>query len=124
MTKPDFFIYRNKNKYVTQEHLKRIMKNLDWDGNSNTTDLANSDSLSLKNLEAMRLVARMKEAADKVGAGFVGGFISGTGERFMMSNIEADSDQLERVEKQIAEQQHSFLLEKQIQKMLEDFEGM
>lgn len=124
MTKPDFFIYRNKNKYVTQAHLERIMKNLDWDGNSNTTDLANSDSLSLKNLEAMRLVARMKEVADKVGAGFVGGFISDTGERFMMSNIEADSDQLERVEKQIAEQHHSFLLEKQIQKMLEDFEGI
>jgi selenophosphate synthetase-related protein len=46
-------------------------------------------------LEAMQLVARMKESADKFGIGFVGGFIAPNGEKFMMSNMdEADTQAL------------------------------
>jgi hypothetical protein len=46
-------------------------------------------------LEAMQLVARMKESADKYGVGFVGGFIAPNGEKFMMTNInEADTQAL------------------------------
>ena len=41
----------------------------------------------------MQIVAKMKESADKMGAGFVGGFISPTGERFMMSNVDVDDIQ-------------------------------
>jgi selenophosphate synthetase-related protein len=46
-------------------------------------------------LEAMQLVARMKESADKFGIGFVGGFISPDGQKFMMTNMdEADTQAL------------------------------
>jgi selenophosphate synthetase-related protein len=46
-------------------------------------------------LEAMQLVAKMKESADKFGIGFVGGFISPDGQKFMMTNMdEADTQAL------------------------------
>jgi hypothetical protein len=45
----------------------------------------------------MQLIARMKEAADKVGAGFVGGFIDENGNRFMMSNISEDDIQTQYI---------------------------
>ena len=53
------------------------------------------DSVDAQRLEAMQLVARMKESADKFGIGFVGGFIAPNGEKFMMSNMdEADTQAL------------------------------
>ena len=46
------------------------------------------DSLSTQRLQAMELVAKMRTAADRVGAGFIGGFIdSTTGEQFIMTNM-------------------------------------
>jgi len=53
------------------------------------------DSVDAQRLEAMQLVARMKESADKFGVGFVGGFIAPNGEKFMMTNMdEADTQAL------------------------------
>jgi selenophosphate synthetase-related protein len=53
------------------------------------------DALDSQRLQAMQLVARMKESADKYGVGFVGGFISPDGEKFMMTNMdEADTQAL------------------------------
>ena len=53
------------------------------------------DAVDTQRLEAMQLVARMKESADKFGIGFVGGFIAPNGEKFMMSNMdEADTQAL------------------------------
>jgi selenophosphate synthetase-related protein len=53
------------------------------------------DSVDAQRLEAMQLVARMKESADKFGVGFVGGFISPDGQKFMMTNMdEADTQAL------------------------------
>jgi selenophosphate synthetase-related protein len=53
------------------------------------------DSVDRQRLEAMQLVARMKESADKYGVGFVGGFIAPNGEKFMMTNMdEADTQAL------------------------------
>ena len=53
------------------------------------------DSVDAQRLEAMQLVARMKESADKFGIGFVGGFISPDGQKFMMTNMdEADTQAL------------------------------
>ena len=53
------------------------------------------DSVDRQRLEAMQLVARMKESADKYGVGFVGGFISPDGQKFMMTNMdEADTQAL------------------------------
>lgn len=49
----------------------------------------------------MRLVARMKEAADKAGAGFVGGFVTPSGQRFMMSNVDADDVQFQAINQQL-----------------------
>ena len=46
------------------------------------------DAVDRQRLEAMQLVARMKESADKFGVGFVGGFISPNGEKFLMSNMD------------------------------------
>ena len=46
----------------------------------NTTDY--------EKLQAMRMVARMRESADKLGLGFVGGFISPDGQKFVMTNMD------------------------------------
>lgn len=126
MTDPQLFIYKNKNKSL----IKNIMNNLDWESNSEATDLANSDSLSLAHLKAMRLVARMREAADNCGAGFVGGFISPTGERFMMSNVDADDIQFKAITQQLDDiqddqnaQLKKLMQESKIQEILESFEG-
>jgi selenophosphate synthetase-related protein len=53
------------------------------------------DAVDTQRLEAMQLVARMKESADKFGVGFVGGFIAPDGQKFMMTNMdEADTQAL------------------------------
>jgi hypothetical protein len=53
------------------------------------------DAVDRQRLEAMQLVAKMKESADKFGIGFVGGFISPDGQKFMMTNMdEADTQAL------------------------------
>jgi len=77
------------------------MKEIDWEENNKAKDLAKSSSFSMNNLEAMRLVASMREAADRAGTGFVGGFISPTGERFMMSNIEDNDIQMQEINRQL-----------------------
>jgi hypothetical protein len=51
------------------------------------------DSIDQQRLAAMRLVARMKESADKNGIGFIGGFISPDGQKFVMTNMEDDEFQ-------------------------------
>lgn len=48
-------------------------------------------SISKDILEALALVAKMKDAADKHGIGFVGGFISPDGQKYIMSNMDDDS---------------------------------
>jgi hypothetical protein len=53
-------------------------------------DLRIPDAIDMKRLQAMRIVAKMKEKADRRGAGFIGGFITPTGEKFMMTNIDDD----------------------------------
>ena len=52
------------------------------------------DSIDLQRLQAMQLVAKMKESADKYGIGFVGGFIAPNGEKFVMSNMDEDDIQM------------------------------
>ena len=86
---PQFFIHRNKNKSL----IIKTMNNSDWQSNDDCTDLSNTDAPTMRQLAGMQLIARMKEAADKVGAGFVGGFIDENGNRFMMSNISEDDIQ-------------------------------
>ena len=51
------------------------------------------DSLDMQRLEAMQLVAKMKESADKHGIGFIGGFVASNGEKFVMSNMDDDDTQ-------------------------------
>ena len=51
------------------------------------------DAVDRQRLEAMQLVARMKESADKFGVGFVGGFISHDGQKFMMTNLSPEDTQ-------------------------------
>ena len=48
------------------------------------------DAIDKHRLLAMQLVAKMKESADKYGVGFVGGFISPDGQKFMMTNMNED----------------------------------
>jgi hypothetical protein len=48
------------------------------------------DSIDLQRLQAMQLVAKMKESADKHGIGFIGGFVAPSGEKFIMTNMEPD----------------------------------
>jgi hypothetical protein len=51
------------------------------------------DSIDLQRLQAMQLVAKMKESADKHGIGFIGGFVSPDGQKFIMTNMDDDDAQ-------------------------------
>ena len=51
------------------------------------------DTLSPQYLQAMQMVAKMKEAADKHGVGFVGGFVGPDGKKFMMTNMSQEDTQ-------------------------------
>jgi hypothetical protein len=52
------------------------------------------DTLSPQYLQAMQMVAKMKESADKHGVGFVGGFVSSPdGKKFMMTNMSQEDTQ-------------------------------
>ena len=47
----------------------------------------------MQRLQAMQLVAKMKESADKNGIGFIGGFVAPNGEKFVMSNMNDEDTQ-------------------------------
>lgn len=111
---PQFFIYKNRNKTLA----KIFMNNLDWDANYAAKDLATQDKFSVEQLKAMQLVAKMKEAADRCGAGFVGGFISTTGHRFLMSNVDSDDVQLEAINAQL-----DAFEDQRIFKLMQDSDG-
>jgi hypothetical protein len=51
------------------------------------------DAVDRQRLEAMQLVAKMRESADKYGIGFVGGFIAPDGQKFMMTNMDETDTQ-------------------------------
>ena len=51
------------------------------------------DSLDMQRLQAMQLVARMKETSDRLGMGFIGGFIGPDGQKFVMTNMDEDDSQ-------------------------------
>ena len=46
--------------------------------------------MDMQRLEAMQLVAKMKESAEKHGIGFIGGFVAPNGEKFVMTNLDDD----------------------------------
>lgn len=48
------------------------------------------DSIDIQRLQAMQLVAKMKESADRFGMGFIGGFIAPDGQKFVMTNMDED----------------------------------
>jgi len=52
------------------------------------------DSVDLQRLQAMQLVAKMKESADRHGIGFVGGFVGPDGQKFMMTNMDEEDTQM------------------------------
>ena len=52
------------------------------------------DSVHRQQLEAMHYIAKLKESADKLGIGFIGGFIAPDGKKFVMSNMDDDDQQL------------------------------
>jgi hypothetical protein len=52
------------------------------------------NSLHRQELEAMHYIAKLKESADKLGIGFIGGFIAPNGEKFVMTNMDEDDQQL------------------------------
>jgi hypothetical protein len=41
----------------------------------------------------MRMVALMKESADKHGIGFIGGFVAPDGQKFIMTNMDDEDTQ-------------------------------
>ena len=49
------------------------------------------DAIDNQRLQAMSIVAKMKESADRHGIGFVGGFVDANGNKFVMSNM-SDED--------------------------------
>ncbi len=51
------------------------------------------DSMDMQRLQAMQLVAKMKETSDRLGMGFIGGFIAPNGEKFVMTNMDDEDSQ-------------------------------
>ena len=51
------------------------------------------DAIDSQRLQAMSIVAKMKESADRHGIGFVGGFVDADGNKFVMSNMDSDDTQ-------------------------------
>jgi hypothetical protein len=45
------------------------------------------NSIHQQELEAMHYIAKLKESADKLGIGFIGGFVAPSGEKFIMTNM-------------------------------------
>ena len=52
------------------------------------------DSIDSQRLQAMQLVAKMKESADKHGVQFIGGFVAPSGEKFVMTNMDEDDQRM------------------------------
>ena len=52
------------------------------------------DSIHRQQLEAMHYIAKLKESADKLGIGFIGGFIAPNGDKFVMSNLPPEDKEL------------------------------
>jgi hypothetical protein len=50
------------------------------------------DSVQQQELEAMHYIAKLKESADKLGIGFIGGFVAPNGNKYIVSNMD-DNDQ-------------------------------
>ena len=55
---------------------------------NNTPRIPNA--IDSQKLAYMQLTAKMKEFADKYGAGFVGGFVAPDGQKFVMTNMDDD----------------------------------
>ena len=52
------------------------------------------DSIDSQRLQAMQLVAKMKESADKHGVQFIGGFVTPDGEKFVKTNMDEDDQRM------------------------------
>lgn len=52
------------------------------------------DSIDSQRLQAMQIVAKMKESADRQGVQFIGGFVTPDGEKFVMTNMDEDDQRL------------------------------
>jgi hypothetical protein len=52
------------------------------------------DSIDRQRLEAMQFIAKMKESADRLGVGFIGGFVAPNGQKFIMSNLPPEDKEL------------------------------
>ena len=52
------------------------------------------DSIDQQQLEAMQFIAKMKESADRLGVGFIGGFVAPDGQKFIVSNMDDDDQEL------------------------------
>jgi selenophosphate synthetase-related protein len=48
----------------------------------------------MQRLQAMQLVAKMKESADRNGVPFIGGFVAPNGEKFVMTNMDEDDQRM------------------------------
>jgi hypothetical protein len=91
------FIHRNRNKILSRSYMANLSSNF----NDPSNNLADQNQFSLEHLKAMQIIAKMKEAADKAGAGFVGGFVTATGQHFLMSNVDQDDAQYQAIKDQL-----------------------
>lgn len=75
--------YRNKNRGIVKSWLKRAKRILEGQ-----TPLFQDGTLPLESLQAMRLMAKMRELADEGGMGFAGYFVTKDGKYLIMTNVE------------------------------------
>jgi len=51
------------------------------------------DSMDMQRLQVMQLVACVRETSDRLGMGFIGGFIGRDGQKFVVTNMDEDDSQ-------------------------------
>ena len=77
------------------------MNRINSEQRDDSKDLSSCDELSMQQLQSMQVVTKMKEAADKVGTSIICGFITKTGEHFIVSNVENSENEVKTFKDQL-----------------------
>lgn len=86
MSAPQIHIFRHRNPVLVDQFMEHFQSDLDPKKN-----LSNQTSINPQYLKVMRVLADMRETADRSNMGFFGGFITPDGFHYSISNIDPNN---------------------------------
>ena len=86
MSAPRIHIFRHRNPILVDQFMEHFQSDLDPKKN-----LSNQTSINPQYLKVMRVLADMRETADRSNMGFFGGFITPDGFHYSISNIDPNN---------------------------------